>query len=97
MTLRDAHAAAGARDVGDLDAARDTGGNQRLLHRTRGLVPSAAGCCGSHQLEFERLGERRSGRRKRQRDECTEQARNKRGHWFPPVQAGADDLPHRVV
>ena len=58
--LRDADAAAGAGHVGDLDAAGDLGGDQRLLHRACGLIPSAAGRGGRHDLELELL---REGRR----------------------------------
>ena len=58
--LRDADAAAGAGDVGDLDAADDLGGDQRLLHRARGLIPAAAGRGRRHDLELELLREGRA-------------------------------------
>ncbi len=78
--LRDADAAAGAGHVGDLDAAGDLGGDQRLLHRAGGLIPSAAGCGGRHDLELELLREGRCCGCKRQRDDRAEQARMKRDH-----------------
>ena len=37
--LRDCSAAACARDIGDLDAARDAGGDKRLLHRSGRPAP----------------------------------------------------------
>jgi hypothetical protein len=57
--LRDADAAAGACHVRHLDAAGDLGGDQRLLHRACGLIPTAAGCGGRHDLELELLREGR--------------------------------------
>ena len=60
--LRDADAAAGAGDVGDLRrSCASFGGDQRLLHRARGLVPAAAGRGRRHDLEFH-LGERGGAR-----------------------------------
>src|SRR4029434_9590304 len=78
--LRDADAAAGACHVGDLDAARDLGGDQRLLHRACGLIPSTAGRGGRHDLELKLLREGRRCGCKRQRDDRAEQARMKRDH-----------------
>ena len=72
--LREADGAAGARDVGHLHALRDLGGDKRLLHRARGLVPAAAGRGGRHDLEFKLLREGRAAGCKGQCDGRAEQA-----------------------
>ena len=78
--LRDADAATGAGDIRHLDAARDLGGDQRLLHRARGLIPSAAGGRGRHDLQLELLRKGRRAGCKRQCDGRAEQARGERNH-----------------
>ena len=73
--LGEADGAAGAGHVGHLHVLAMPGGDQRLLHGARGLVPAAARRRRRHDLEFELLRQRRTARCKRQRDDRAEQAR----------------------